>query len=929
MERSPGPVVAILAAAGLAAALALPSAAQDGPAADLDPADCSNGTFVARPADNPGLVADCRALTAVRNHWTRHPGNAGLPADHALLTWGRGGTKDITSWRLITVEDRRVTSVLLSRRGLRGTIPPELSQLTHLKALDLGFNGLTGEIPSQLLRLTRLTILDLGYNGLTGEIPPQLSRLTNLEGLFLSYNEFTGPIPSQLSQLTELESLVLSGNPLTGPIPLELSKLTNLRYLHLENNDLTGQIPPELSQLTKLEGLFLEESNLVGSIPPQLSRLASLKEINLRNNELTGPILPQLSLLTNLTNLNLSGNELSGPIPPELSQLSKLEYLFLDSNQLTGPIPPRLSQLTNLRSLDLSYNRLSGPIPHELSQLTDLRFLFLVFNRFTGPIPPQITELPDLEIIYPFDADLGLLANVEESRKLSLGDHLWEVWLCDTGGPLELNLDHTDDLLNRTAAPYFEWLSEGRFAPRFSATGTITLTSGELADLRPGDFSPLLACKDKMMRSDVHDEMNKAVIIENTALVAGFAKDHALVGGGAVAKIPDNDDTPRLMTIAHEIGHLLGWPHSYNGLITYDGLFNEYDNAADIMSRGNDVDLSVGTPAVNRYASGWIDPEDVAVHSGGAAVYELSPIGAAGTQMLVVPSEEVQGAFYSLSPVVAEDYNRGQPKEGVEVYLVDQSPSVCGAIAYTDLPCRRMQPHPPQVIEEGEGSAHHVREVGDAFQLGEVWAAVRARRGDRFVVAVGSGCGGYFEGEFCDDEGSVHSDSIEAVADWGITRGCRENEFCPDAAITRSQMAAFLYRAVTHRSGEPSAPSEVTLGDVEDGAWYRLYAVWAAGAGVMQAPDGVFDPDGVVTRADMAEMMTAAFSGLPLPGAAQGVFTDMEGRPDLTVRAAEALRTAGITEGCSASPLRFCPGQPVTRAQMASFFYRALSQQAG
>ena len=926
MERSPGPVVAILAAAGLAASLALPSAAQAGPAADLDPADCSNGTFVARPADNPGLVADCRALTAVRNHWTRHPGNAGLPADHALLTWGRGGAKDITSWRGITVEDRRVTAVLLDRRGLSGAIPPQLSRLTHLKALDLGFNRLTGEIPSQLFHLTNLTILDLGHNGFTGEIPTQLSRLTNLEELVLSYNEFTGPISSQLSQLTELEVLGLSGNPLTGPIPLDLSKLTQLKYLHLEENDLAGQIPPELSQLTKLEGLFLEGSNLSGSIPPQLSRLANLDELNLRNNELTGPIPPQLSQLTNLTNLNLSGNKLSGPIPPGLSQLTKLQYLFLDSNQLTGPIPPQLSQLTNLRSLDLSYNRLSGPIPHELSQLTNLRFLFLFFNRFVGPIPPQITELPDLEIIYPFDADLGLLANVEESRKISLGDHLWEVWLCDTRGPLELNLGHTADLLNQTVAPYFEWLSEGRFSPRFSATGAITLTPDELADLPPGDFSHLLACKDEMMRSDAHDEMNKAVIIENTDRVDGFAKDHALAGGGAVATIPDNDDTPRLMTIAHEIGHLLGWPHSYNGLVTYDGVFDEYDNSADIMSGGNNAGLSVGTPAVNRYAAGWIDPEDVALHSGGAAVYELSPIGAAGTQMLVVPSGEVQGAFYSLSPVVAEGYNRGQPKEGVEVYLIDQSPSVCEKIPYTDSPCRRTQPYPPQVIEEGEVSAHHVREVGDAFQLGEVWAVVQARRGDRFVVAVGSGCEGYFEGEFCDDEGNVHSDSIEAVADWGITRGCRENRFCPDAAITRSQMAAFLYRAVTHRSGgEPPAPSEVTLDDVEDGAWYRLYAAWAAGAGVMRAPEGVFDPDGAVTRADMAEMMTAAFSGLPLPGAAQGVFTDMEGRPDLAVRAAEALRTAGVTEGCSASPLRFCPGQPVTRAQMASFFYRALS----
>ena len=72
-------------------------------------------------------------------------------------------------------------------------------------------------------------------------------------------------------------------------------------------------------------------------------------------------------------------------------------------------------------------------------------------------------------------------------------------------------------------------------------------------------------------------------------------------------------------------------------------------------------------------------------------------------------------------------------------------------------------------------------------------------------------------------------------------------------------------------------------------------------------------------------MMTAAFGRLALPASARGVFTDMEGQSDRAVRAAEALRTAGVTAGCSASPLRFCPGRAVTRAQMASFLYRALS----
>ena len=47
---------------------------------------------------------------------------------------------------------------------------------------------------------------------------------------------------------------------------------------------------------------------------------------------------------------------------------------------------------------------------------------------------------------------------------------------------------------------------------------------------------------------------------------------------------------------------------------------------------------------------------------------------------------------------------------------------------------------------------------------------------------------------FLDDLGSIHENSINAVALAGITRGCTASAFCPDATVTREQMAAFMYR---------------------------------------------------------------------------------------------------------------------------------------
>ncbi|MDJ0925258.1 MAG: S-layer homology domain-containing protein [Acidimicrobiia bacterium] len=53
---------------------------------------------------------------------------------------------------------------------------------------------------------------------------------------------------------------------------------------------------------------------------------------------------------------------------------------------------------------------------------------------------------------------------------------------------------------------------------------------------------------------------------------------------------------------------------------------------------------------------------------------------------------------------------------------------------------------------------------------------------------------------FTDDNDSVFEDDIEALANSGITRGCNppiNDRFCPNQNVTRGQMAAFLYRALT------------------------------------------------------------------------------------------------------------------------------------
>jgi S-layer homology domain len=50
---------------------------------------------------------------------------------------------------------------------------------------------------------------------------------------------------------------------------------------------------------------------------------------------------------------------------------------------------------------------------------------------------------------------------------------------------------------------------------------------------------------------------------------------------------------------------------------------------------------------------------------------------------------------------------------------------------------------------------------------------------------------------FTDDEASIHELDINALAASGVTGGCGGTLYCPGGPVTREQMAAFLYRAMT------------------------------------------------------------------------------------------------------------------------------------
>ena len=162
--------------------------------------DCARGA-VADQA-NTGLVRDCEALLSARN---KLEGNA-------RLNWS--DVAPIAGWEGITLRGtpERVAWVDLRAKGLSGTVPAELGQLSMLTYLNLRSNNLTGEIPSSLGSLSRLGVLNLHSNELTGTIPWQLGNLRSLRELWLHANDLTGSIPWQLGNLSNLEKMKLRNN---------------------------------------------------------------------------------------------------------------------------------------------------------------------------------------------------------------------------------------------------------------------------------------------------------------------------------------------------------------------------------------------------------------------------------------------------------------------------------------------------------------------------------------------------------------------------------------------------------------------------------------------------------------------------------------------------------------------------------------------
>jgi hypothetical protein len=181
-----------------------------------------------------------------------------------------------------------------------------------------------------------------------------------------------------------------------------------------------------------------------------------------------------------------------------------------------------------------------------------------------------------------------------------------------------------------------------------------------------------------------------------------------------------------------------------------------------------------------------------------------------------------------------------------------------------------------------------------------------------------------FLADFLDTPPSnIFHDSIERLFRRGVTAGCDPGLFCPDADTTRAQMAVFLLKSLL---GADYVPPPATGGLFADVSVDTFAAAWIedlSNRGITsgcQIDPPLYCPDANVSRAEMAVFLlkTKLGSGYTPPPATGTIFGDVT--VDAFAAAwIEDLYNRGLTAGCQAAPLLFCPDAPVTRGEMAAF----------
>lgn len=169
--------------------------------------------------------------------------------------------------------------------------------------------------------------------------------------------------------------------------------------------------------------------------------------------------------------------------------------------------------------------------------------------------------------------------------------------------------------------------------------------------------------------------------------------------------------------------------------------------------------------------------------------------------------------------------------------------------------------------------------------------------------------------------GAYYYDAVKWAVDNGITGGVGNSLFAPNQPCTRGQIVTFLWRA----AGSPVVNYAMNMTDVAEDAYYGEAVRWALSEGITTGiGDITFGPDAACTRAQAVAFLFryAVASGMDAVTLADLIsgFADAASVPGYAVSAMNWALSQGIMQG---SGTQLLSGNTCTRAQIVTFLYRA------
>ncbi|WP_425270962.1 S-layer homology domain-containing protein [Paenibacillus ferrarius] len=165
--------------------------------------------------------------------------------------------------------------------------------------------------------------------------------------------------------------------------------------------------------------------------------------------------------------------------------------------------------------------------------------------------------------------------------------------------------------------------------------------------------------------------------------------------------------------------------------------------------------------------------------------------------------------------------------------------------------------------------------------------------------------------------------NIKQAISRGIVSGYPDGTFKPGKTVTRAEFAVMLMSTLKLQ-GEGA---ELTFTDsAQIGAWAKKAVAQAVQAGIINGyEDGSFRPDAVITRAEIAAMITAALGKSSQANAATG-FADDKDIPTWAKASVAYVKQAGIVQGKGDN--QFAPLDNVTRAEAVTVLLNMLAQKS-